>query len=126
MKGSKKECSFGDLIYDEEGFLVLSSSVEQFSLENYEELLESIKELSNGQLLPYMSDERGKQRYMDNDSKKYINDHMHKYVSACAIMEDSAVLRFLTHTFVAIYRPKVPIRMFKSENEARKWMKSFI
>jgi hypothetical protein len=111
---------------NQEGILELYSDLETFELEDYHELLKSIKEISNGSKYPYLTDERGKQRYMDNASKKLMNDKLHEYISACAVVEDSAVMRFLVHTFTAIYRPKVPIKMFKTPEEAKVWLKTFI
>jgi hypothetical protein len=122
----RKEYEIGALQITEEGFIELISTKENFILEDYKALVIAIADISKGKKLPYLTDERGKQRYMDNESKKFMNDNLHKYVSACAVMEDSAVLRFLVHTFVSIYRPKVPIKMFKSRDDANSWLVKFL
>lgn len=121
-----KEYKIGKLQITSQGYIELISTKENFNLEDYKELVKAIADISNSKKLPYLTDERGKQRYMDNESKKFMNDNLHKYVSACAVMEDSAVLRFLVHTFVSIYRPKVPIRMFKTKAEANDWLAKYV
>lgn len=121
-----KEYSIGTLKICHQGVLELISEKESFVLEDYKELVNAIRDISNGKLHPYLTDERGKQRYMDNQCKKFMNDNLHNYVAACAVIEDSAVIRFLTHTFVAIYRPKVPIRLFKTKSEAKSWLAEFL
>ena len=121
-----KKYKFGKLEICKDGIIELKSDKESFELEDYKELFKSIKDISGGKLMPYLTDERGKQRFMDNQSKNFLNENIHLHVSACAIIEDSAVLRFLTHTYVSIYRPKVPMKMFKTSDEARTWLKSFV
>ena len=120
-----KDYRFGKLNICEDGIIELKSDFESFELQDYKDLFIAIKDISGGKLMPYMTDERGKQRYMDNKSKKFLNDNLHLHVSACAIIENSAVLRFLTHTYVSIYKPKAPMRMFKTKKEAKEWLRTF-
>ncbi len=117
---------FGKLTICHDQILELYSDKETYTFQDYKDLLNGIEEITGGKKYPYLSDERGKQRFMDNDSKKLMNDKLHKHITACALVEDSAVLRFLTHTFVAIYRPKIPIKMFKTKEDARNWLKEFM
>ena len=119
------DCECGKLIICNKGIIELKSDKEKFELIDYKNLVKSIEEISDGKMLPYLTDERGKQRYMDKESKKFMNDNLHKYVSACAVVEDAAVLRFLVHTFVAIYKPKFPLRMFKTPEEAKLWLVNY-
>ena len=121
-----KEYSIGTLVIGKDGVLELISDKESFCLEDYEVLVKSIKDISGGRLLPYLTDERGKQRYMDKESKKFLNDNLHKYVAACAVVEDSPVLRFLVYVFTSIYKSQAPIRMYKTKEDARAWLVEFL
>lgn len=62
---------------------------------------------------------------LNSEEKNMIAAKLPSCISACAIKEDNIMLRFLVHTFNYLYRPSVPIKLFKTEEEALLWLKAF-
>lgn len=67
-------------------------------------------------------DVRGKYGALDNPSKTFLAYNLHKQFNSCAILENSATMRFLVKNFIAMYRPKLPVEVFKQEEEAYSWL----
>ncbi len=56
--------------------------------------------------------------------KKFIKQNFHKFASACGMTEKHAITRHMVHLFLHIYQPRIPIKMFKTKEEAITWLKS--
>src|SRR5690606_3612873 len=59
---------------------------------------------------------------LTSEEKSYVVSKLSSCITACAIKEDNIILRFVIHTFNYMYRPSVPIKMFKTEKEALEWL----
>ncbi|MCO6498791.1 MAG: hypothetical protein J5I47_00245 [Vicingus serpentipes] len=70
--------------------------------------------------------------YTDNTNTKsfgaeeriLVSNTFHHFASACGIKENSAITRFITHSIVYLNKPKIPLKMFKTEEAAINWLKS--
>lgn len=62
---------------------------------------------------------------LNDEEKNRIAAKLPSCISACAIKEENTMIRFLVHTFNYLYKPASPIKMFKTEEEAIKWLKAF-
>ncbi|MFI5150641.1 MAG: hypothetical protein ACHQRM_12960 [Bacteroidia bacterium] len=49
-----------------------------------------------------------------------------KYRLADAILVDSTAMKLVVNFYIAFNKPKVPTRMFSKEEEAVRWLKSFL
>lgn len=47
------------------------------------------------------------------------------YFIAAAIISDSLAVRIVMNFFNAFYKPTVPLKMFATEEAARKWLRTF-
>lgn len=97
--------------------------VEKFTIPQLEIMLIILLDLTKDTgPLPYFSDNRNLKQ-LDSEVKNYIIQHMHKFTKAFAMTENSAINRFLTHSFLTFWRPPFPVKMFKTEEEAINWLK---
>ena len=101
-----------------------SKGVDRFTKPHLKQMLPIILELADGKIVPYFSHNKNL-KSMDGDSKAYIIQHMSKFTCAFAMTENSALTRFLTHSMLTIWRPPFPVKMFKTEQEAYHWLKTF-
>lgn len=62
---------------------------------------------------------------LNDEEKNMITAKLSSCITACAIKEDNSMVRFLVHTYNFLYRPLVPIKLFKTEEEAIGWLKAF-
>lgn len=62
---------------------------------------------------------------LSDEEKNRVTAKLPSCITACAIKEENTMIRFMVHTFNYLYRPASPIKMFKTEEEAIKWLKDF-
>ncbi|MCB0409922.1 MAG: hypothetical protein KDD29_06855 [Flavobacteriales bacterium] len=95
-----------------------------FTIPQLKVMLEILLDISEGIPRPYFSDNRNL-KSLGTEERVYINEHMHKFTSAFAMTENSAITRFITHTFMQLNRPPFPVKMFKTKDEAILWLRTF-
>lgn len=95
-----------------------------YNLKQLKEMLVVFKKLTNGKPLPYYSDNTKLSGTFGSEEKVFMSTYFHEFATAFAMTENSAMTRFLAHSFMYINRPRIPIKMFKTENEAIAWLKS--
>ena len=61
---------------------------------------------------------------LGSEERVYVSATFHHFASACAIKENSAIVRFITHSMIYLNKPKIPLKMFKSEIASINWLKS--
>lgn len=88
-----------------------------------QQMLVGLTKFSNGNpKLFYTHNENYKS--LGFEERKFIGDNLHKFCKASAVIENSPVIRFIGHTINDLFPPKVPMKMFKSEQAAVNWLKS--
>ena len=95
-----------------------------YNLKQLQEMLVVFKKMTNGKPLPYYSDNRSLTGVFGSEEKVFMSNYFHEFATAFAMTESSALTRFLAHSFMYINRPRIPIKMFKKENDAINWLKS--
>ncbi len=60
------------------------------------------------------------------DAKLYATKVGHDFFIASALVNDSVAIRLAGNLFTAFYKPKVPFKIFNSEEAALKWLQTFI
>ncbi len=88
-----------------------------------EVMLENLIKLSNGKPKPFISDNRNGKSF-GYEERDYVAKTIHQFASACAIIEDSIVIRFVTNTIITMFKPKIPLKMFKTKADAIVWLHS--
>ena len=97
--------------------------VTSFTMPQLELMLDILLDLSNGTPKPYFSNNTNL-KTIDTEERLYITKHIHRFASKFAMTENSAITRFITHTFMQLSRPSIPVKMFKTKQEAINWLKS--
>ncbi len=121
------ELSFGvaELRSDEILTFVPNDNFESYTVDVLKDMLATFLQITNNTPHLYFCDNSNiKNPQVSSEAKAYMNDHFHKFALACAMTEDSAITRFAAHTFMYLYKPKIPIKLFKTKNEAISWLKS--
>ncbi len=58
----------------------------------------------------------------DKDAQQYLADHS-DFRLATAVLSNNSFSRLLTNTYMKIFKPSYPIRIFTNEEKAIKWLK---
>lgn len=58
-----------------------------------------------------------------NDAHHYVDENGQDLVHACAIVVNSFLNRFIVEVFLNVKKPKVPVKVFSSEENAVAWLK---
>lgn len=113
-----------ELRSDEILTFIPKESISTFNLDQVKELLAALKKITAGIPKPYYTDNSNLNSSLESEIKTFISNHFHEFATMCAMKENSAITRFIPHTFVHLNKPKIPIKMFKTEKEAIHWLKS--
>jgi len=120
------EFDYGKIVLRNDNIIAYypKEGVEKFTKPHLKQMLPIILELADGKVVPYFS-HNFNLKGMDGESKAYIMQHMDKFAIAFAMTERSALTRFLTHSMLTLWRPPFPVKMFKTEQEAFHWLKTY-
>ncbi len=95
-----------------------------YSLSQLKEMLVIFKEMTGGKPHLYFSNNNNLNGSFGSQEKAFMSEHFHEFATAFAMTEQSAITRFVTHLFIHLHQPKIPIKMFKTEELAINWLKS--
>ena len=121
-----KQLAYGLAELRSDGILTFepNENTEIYSLEQLKEMLLVFKELTNGIPHLYYSNNNNLVGRFGSKEKVFMSEHFHEFATAFAMTEKSALTRFVTHSFIYLNKPKVPIKMFKTKATAIEWLKS--
>ncbi|MES2513264.1 MAG: STAS/SEC14 domain-containing protein [Bacteroidota bacterium] len=112
---------------DDEGILILKPSEGvELDLDEVKACFEAYRSLGigpNNKVLELIDARDGS---MNSEARTYAAEHGKDYFIAAAIVSDSLAVRLVVNFFNGFYTQVVPFKMFATENEARKWLKTFI
>ena len=127
MELVKKEMAldFGKVVLLENGILsfVAAANLDTITLSQLEELLAVFVEVTDGKPMPFYSDNT-QMKSLGHQERKYIGDNLYLFASASAVKESSTSVRFKGNAINHLFTPKVPMRMFKTKEEAFDWLGS--
>ena len=89
-----------------------------------EEVYQAVILLTENTLVPLYVDLPTHIR-LNSDEKSLVVLKLSSCITACAIKEDNIMIRFVVHAFNHLYKPVIPIKMFKTKEEAIVWLKEF-
>ena len=122
------EVRLGQVWLGEDGILRAISTLPnaEMKLEDAKEAVEAYRQAGQGKPRPLFSDSR-KIKTLDRESRVYsASKEVARVITAAAIMIDSPVGRVIGNFFLRVNKPRYPCRLFTSEDEALKWLKTFI
>ncbi|WP_258540782.1 DUF7793 family protein [Parvicella tangerina] len=123
----KSEIKFegGRIEIDNNRIVKFTTDVGKLELNHAENFIKSLKENNVRSNVLIIFDAQSLEESTDGIVKKYTVGKLEKHASALAVLNNSSISRFLIHTFLAIYRPNIPVRMFDEEDQARRWLITF-
>lgn len=98
-------------------------------LNNAEEIIAAYLEIvkkSNKTHLPLLSDGRGLKSISHEARNRFSSENAAKYILANAILVNSLPTRLIANFFIKFHKPTFPVKIFSSEKDAIKWLKSFL
>lgn len=116
------ESPLGSVWIDENLLCIVAKNVKRTGnnvREHYDILKDLIKERMNVLLDLQMCEE------FNAESRKVIKREGPNFYKAVAILAERPCELFIAHFFMPLSEKNVPIKYFKSESEARKWLKQF-
>jgi len=99
-----------------------NKNVKTYSIKQLEEMLNTFSIITEGQPYLYYSDNTNLSPNFSSEAKTFMSEHFHKFAKAFAMTENSPLTRFIT--FIYLNKPQIPIKMFKTEENAINWLKS--
>ncbi len=101
-----------------------SQSYTGLTVSQIEEIYQTIIKLTNNKSAPIFVD-LIQHTPLNSEEKNLISSKLSMCLTACAIKEDNVMIRFVVHAFNYMYKPDVPIKMFKTKEDAILWLKDF-
>lgn len=113
---------------DEEGFLVLKLIDGcELDLEEVTACFDAYKKLGFGpsnKVLQLIDIREGGS--MTHEARNYAAEHGKYYFIASAVISKSLAVRMIVNFFNAFYKHPVPFKLFGEEEDAKKWLRTFI
>jgi hypothetical protein len=118
-------CSIGKITLRSDKVLMFTpfDGVTTINIENAKEMYSKLMEITEGIPHLYYSDNTNL-KSLGYEERIYMTNRIHHFASKMAIKENSAIVRFITHSMVYLNKPPLPIKMFKTEKSAINWLKS--
>lgn len=118
------ELDYGKVTLREDGILTFQPYGDRaLTLDDLKDVLRVFLEITGGTQFPFYAD-NSELKDLGFAERKFIGDNLHLFATASAVKENSEVIRFIGHTINQLFPPKVPMRMFKTEQEAVDWLHS--
>tara|TARA_B100000809_G_scaffold261472_1_gene310466 strand:+ start:2586 stop:2987 length:402 start_codon:yes stop_codon:yes gene_type:complete len=96
-----------------------------YTLPVLEEMLITFREVTNGIPHLYFCDNTNiKNPNLSDEAKSFMKKHFHEFATHFAMTENSALIRFVAHSFMYLYKPEIKMKLFKTKLEAITWLKS--
>jgi hypothetical protein len=121
----EEQCSIGNIILRSDKILMFKpfDHITTCSIFELKEMYSIFMDITKGIPHLYYSDNTNL-KSLGSEERVYISANFHHFALACAIKENSAIVRFITHSMLYLNKPEIPLKMFKSEKDSIKWLKS--
>jgi hypothetical protein len=121
----QEKCNIGNIVLRKDKILTFTpfDGVTTCNLKDLEEMYSIFMDMTGGFPHLYYSDNTNLKN-LGSEERVYVSSNFHHFALACAVKENSAIIRFVTHSMVYLNKPKIPIKMFKTEEDSFKWLKS--
>lgn len=130
----QKSDAYGPIMFElrGDGFLTVTIAEEIPEIEVTQEIAENIVDRSlrllDGNSHPFLFLYRDLDIKIDAKVSRFIASHaaLNKVKKAEAIVTSSLSNRLIVNWFARFFNPPSPVRVFKREEEARKWLSKFL
>lgn len=98
----------------------------EVTLEDAQATMEAYKKLNNGKRLPLLIDTKT-MRILSREARHfYAGEEAAACASAAAIIVETPVSKVLGNFYLGLSNPKLPSRLFSSEEDALVWLKGYL
>lgn len=124
MVGEENEIKFdgGKVVLDNNRIVKFITEVDKLELDHAENFMQCLAENNFRRDVLVLFDAKSLKEVTDGAVKKYTVQKLENHAKALAVLNNSPITRFLIHTFLAIYRPNIPIKLFEDELKAKVWL----
>ena len=99
--------------------------VEEVTLDVAQVMIKARLQASEGKSYPFLADVSKVKTITKEARTAFAEGDGIKLMPACALLVDSPVNRLLGNFFLSVSKPKVPTKLFTSQDEAVDWLKEF-
>ena len=122
----KTKTLMNEIWIDEEGFLVLKPNEgAELDLDEVKSCFEIYRSLGIGPHNKVLELVDARDVSISSDARAYTAKVGSDYFIAAAIISNSLAVRLIVNFFNTFYKNLVPFKMFATEQEARKWLRTF-
>jgi len=100
------------------------ATFKNYNLDVLEELLEVFVEITDGRPRPYLCDNRYVTGIVNKEEQAYMNKHFGNFATKAAMITDSALIKILVNSYNSVFKPKVQLKLFGTEDKAVDWLLS--
>ena len=100
------------------------ATFKEYNLDVLKDLLDVFLEITDGVPRLYLCDNKYITGIVNREEQEYINKHIDKFATKTAMITHSTIVRVLVNQYNLIFKPKVQICLFKSEEQAVTWLLS--
>lgn len=123
---SKIKTKMNEIWIDEDGFLILKPFPgAELDLEEVKCCFEAYESLGIGSHHKVLQIIDARDGSMTHEARAYAAEVGMNYFIAAAIISDSLAVRMVVNFFNTFYKHTVPFKMFATEEDARKWLRTF-
>ena len=121
----KEKCKIGLISLRSDKILMFKplDGVTTCNIENLKEMYSIYMDITKGVPHLYYTDNTNI-RSFGPEERTYVSSNFHHFAIASAIKENSPLTRFITHSMIYLNKPQIPLKMFKTEEDCIKWLKS--
>lgn len=122
----KIELDFGTIHFRSDDILAFypNEDILTINMEQLKIMLETLIKITDGKPKPFFSNNRTL-KHLGYKERQYIGENIHLFASASAVIS-TPIVKFIGHTITHLFKPKIPMAFFTTEEEAIKWLKTFL
>ena len=98
----------------------------EVTLEDAREIMDVYHKLRKGRRLPLFIDTRTMKSFARGARHLFAGEEAQGCASAAAIIVGSPVTKVLANFYLGLSKPRLPSRLFSSEDEALVWLKGYL
>jgi hypothetical protein len=115
----------GEFWFDDDGILYCNANNTERTIENLTEAFKLVEKITGGKRACLVTDitNTGVQNKKERD---FATGMLPRYYKAMAIISESDFGRTIANIFLSLYHLPIPIKLFKTQVEAREWIARFL
>jgi len=100
------------------------SRFNKYNIQILKELLEIFIEITDGVPRPYLCDNRYITGIVNKEEQTFMNEHFSEFATQAAMITKSPVVNVIVNSFNTVFKPKIMLKLFDSEDKAVDWLLS--